>query len=220
RLETDEAVLLVDPWFTGNPVFPEGKEAEATAGATHILLTHAHGDHAGDAIRLARSLSVPVVGIYDLMGHWAESDGIETIGFNKGGTVTLGDVAATMVHATHSSSLAGPNGPGMAGSEAGFMLRAGGKTIYMAGDTDVMADMAVFEALHQPQIGILPIGGHFTMDGARAAFAARTYFNFTTIIPCHYKTFPLLAQDAEALKSGIPDPQIVREMDVMETITL
>ncbi|MEM9269134.1 MAG: hydrolase, partial [Pseudomonadota bacterium] len=73
---------------------------------------------------------------------------------------------------------------------------------------------------HQPQIGILPIGGHFTMDGARAAFAARTYFNFTTIIPCHYKTFPLLAQDAEALKSGIPDPQIVREMDVMETITL
>ena len=58
------------------------------------------------------------------------------------------------------------------------------------------------------------------MDGARAAFAARTYFNFTTIIPCHYKTFPLLAQDAEALKSGVPDPQIVREMDVMETITL
>ena len=154
RLETDEAVLLVDPWFTGNPVFPEGKEEEATAGATHILLTHAHGDHAGDAIRLARSLSVAVVGIYDLMGHWAESEGIETIGFNKGGTVTLGDVATTMVHATHSSSLAGPNGPSMAGSEAGFMLRAGGKTIYMAGDTEVMADMAVFEALHQPQNGI------------------------------------------------------------------
>ena len=61
-----------------------------------------------------------------------------------------------------------------------------------------MADMAVFQALHAPQIGILCAGGHFTMDRRRAAFAAKTYFQFETVIPCHYGTFPIIAPNADA----------------------
>ena len=219
RIEIAGQVLLVDPWFTGNPVFPEDRRAEAIAGATHILLTHGHGDHSGDALTLAGDLGIPAVGIYDLMSFWAEKHGIETVGFNKGGTVDLGGVQVTMVNAVHSSSLGGPDGPVYAGAEAGFMIAGEGRTIYFSGDTDVMADMKVFHDLHKPAIGILCAGGHFTMDMARAAYAARTFFDFKTVIPCHYRTFPLLEQSADALVAALPGVD-VRTPDVMETLTL
>ena len=63
RLEIGDQILLIDPWFTGNPVFPEDRRAEAISGATHILLTHGHGDHSGDTLAIAKELGVPVVGL-------------------------------------------------------------------------------------------------------------------------------------------------------------
>lgn len=218
RLEIGDQVLLIDPWENG-PTFPAPVRAQAFAGATAVLVTHAHGDHASDAQALVRELGVPVVGIYDLVGWWGDEEGIDAIGFNKGGTVRLGDVSVTMVNAVHSSSLAGPDGPRAAGSEAGFMIEGEGRTVYVSGDTDVMADMAIFEDLHAPEIGILSAGGHFTMDMKRAAYAAKKFFNFKTVIPYHYKTFPLLEQSAQALKDGLPGVD-VRDPDVMETIEL
>ncbi|MDV7144546.1 metal-dependent hydrolase [Tropicimonas sp. TH_r6] len=217
RIEIADQVLLVDPWLTGNPVFPEGRRAEAIAGATHILLSHGHGDHAGDALALSRELDVPLVGIYDLMSHWEASEGVATIGFNKGGTVALGAVAVTMVNAVHSSSLGSDAGPVYAGGEAGFMIAGEGHVIYFSGDTDVTADMGLWAELHAPDIGILCAGGHFTMDMKRAAFAARKFFDFKTVIPCHYKTFPLLEQSAAALVEGLPDVE-VKALDVLDTV--
>jgi L-ascorbate metabolism protein UlaG (beta-lactamase superfamily) len=81
-----------------------------------------------------------------------------------------------------------------------------------------MADMQVFQALHRPQIGILCAGGHFTMDMRRAAYAAKTFFDFETVIPCHYRTFPLLEQDAGAMKAELGDK--VREPEVMVPMEL
>lgn len=219
RIEIAGQVLLVDPWLTGNPMFPENRRAEAVAGATHILLSHGHGDHAADAPTLARDLGIPVAGIYDLMSHWEQAHGINVVGFNKGGTIRIGEVAVTMVNAAHSSSVAGPDGPVYAGAEAGFMIAGEGRTIYFSGDTDVMADMEVFEALHHPEIGILCAGGHFTMDMTRAAWAAKRYFDFGTVIPCHYRTFPLLAQSADELKAGLPGVNVI-EPQVLEPIEL
>ncbi|WP_095590403.1 metal-dependent hydrolase [Actibacterium ureilyticum] len=219
RIEIGDQVLLVDPWLTGNPMFPEGARAEAIAGATHILLSHGHGDHSADTLAIAKDLSIPAVGIYDLMSFWEESEGIATVGFNKGGTVTLGDVSVTMVHAVHSSSLGSANGPVYAGSEAGFMISGEGRTIYFTGDTDVMADMALFQDLHAPDIGILCAGGHFTMGMERAAYAAKKFFDFKTVIPCHYKTFPLLEQSAQALKDGLPGVDVI-EPEVMTPMVL
>ncbi|MCB1402816.1 MAG: hydrolase, partial [Rhodobacteraceae bacterium] len=100
-------------------------------------------------------------------------------------------------------------GPVYAGTESGYMIAGEGKTIYVSGDTDVMADMGVFEDLHHPEIGILCAGGHYTMDMARAAYAARKFFNFRTVIPCHYRTFPILAQSAEVLKDGLPGVAVI-----------
>ncbi|QDL90662.1 metal-dependent hydrolase [Paroceanicella profunda] len=219
RIEIGTQVLLVDPWLTGNPVFPEARRAEAVAGATAILVSHGHGDHSADAIALARELGIKVYGIAEFMGWWARSEGIETVGFNKGGTVTLGDVKVTMVNATHSSSVDGPDGPVYAGTESGYMISGEGKTIYFSGDTDVMADMAVFEALHAPDIGILCAGGHYTMDMRRASYAAKTFFHFSTVIPCHYRTFPALEQNADLMKAELSGVDVI-EPEVMTPITL
>ena len=209
RYEIEGKVLLVDPWLNGNPMMPEDRHAEATAGATHILLTHAHFDHVVDVLGLARALNIPVVGQYDLMGHWAETEGVETIGFNKGGTVDLGGPKVTMVHAVHSTSFATPNGPNVPGTECGFMIAGEGHVIYHSGDTDVMADMQVFADLHSPDIGVLAAGGHFTMDMHRAAYAAKRFFDFKTVIPGHYRTFPLLEQSADALKAALPGVDVI-----------
>ena len=217
RIETGDQVLLVDPWLRGNPSFDEARFDEAIAGATHILVSHGHGDHSSGAAEIARATGAPVVGIYDWATWVGETEGIEVIGFNKGGTVKLGDVAVTMVAAAHSSSVTVEGRPMYVGAEAGYMIEAEGKTIYFMGDTDVMADMAVFEELHQPEIGIVPVGGHFTMDVARAAFACRRFFDFKTVIPCHYKTFPLLAQSAADM--DVPGAEI-REPVVMEAIEI
>ena len=219
RIEIAGAVLLVDPWLTGNPMFPADRRAEAIAGATHILLTHGHGDHTGDTLTLAPELKIPVAGIYDLVSWWQSKHGIEAIGFNKGGTVDLGGVRVTMVNAVHSSSVGSDNGPVYAGHESGYMLEAEGHVIYLSGDTDVMADMKVFNDLHHPDIGILCAGGHFTMDMKRAAYAAKTFFDFKVVIPCHYRTFPRLEQSAAALAGALPGVRVI-EPEVLEAIEL
>lgn len=219
RLEIGGAVLLIDPWLKGNPMFPEAARAEALAGATHVLLTHGHGDHAGDALTIARNMGIPLVGSYDLISFWETRHKIAGIGFNRGGTLDLGGARVTMVAASHSSSLQGPEGPIYAGHEAGYMIAGEGHTLYVSGDTDIMADMGWMGEVHTPDIGILACGGHFTMDMARAAWAARKYFAFKTVIPCHYRTFPLLAQNADVLKAGLPGVRVI-EPEVMQPIPL
>ena len=219
RIEIEDQVLLIDPWLTGNPMLSADQHDVATTGATHLILTHTHFDHVADILPLARKLMIPVVGQYDLMGYWAEHEGVETVGFNKGGTVQLGNVALSMVPASHSSTFATPDGLRTGGSEVGYMIAGEGHVIYASGDTGIMADMDWIGDLYKPDIGILSAGGHFTMDMAGAAYAAKRYFNFKTLIPCHYRTFPLLEQNADALKTALPDVDVI-EPEVMKTIEI
>jgi L-ascorbate metabolism protein UlaG (beta-lactamase superfamily) len=124
-----------------------------------------------------------------------------------------------MVNASHSSSISTPDGPRYAGAEVGFMIAGEGHVIYVSGDTDIMADMGWMGDLHKPDIGILAAGGHYTMDMARAAYAAKTYFDFKTIIPCHYRTFPALEQSAKALADALPGVRVI-EPQVLDPIRL
>ncbi len=219
RIEIGDQILLVDPWVSGNPVFDESQRGAAIAEATAILLSHAHFDHVNDAPAIARELDIPILGKFEL-ANWLEAqERVKVTGFNTGGTVALGDVNVTMVHATHSSSASGDHGPVYLGTEAGYMIEHGGRTIYFSGDTDVMADMGILHELHRPEIGILCAGGHFTMDMKRAAFAAKRFFDFKTVIPCHYKTFPFFEQSAEAMKKELSGVNVV-EAEVMKPFDL
>jgi L-ascorbate metabolism protein UlaG (beta-lactamase superfamily) len=219
RIEIEDQVLLIDPWLTGCPVFPEERRAEAIAGATHVLISHAHFDHCADAFEIAKELDIPAVGIYDHMGFMAAKMGIKTVGFNKGGTVMLGDVAVTMVNAVHSSTYNTEDGPMYAGTESGFMIAGEGHVIYFSGDTDVMMDMEIFNDLHGPDIGILCAGGHFTMDMTRAAYAAKRFFDFKLVIPCHYNTFPVLEQSVQPMVDAVPNARVVEPV-VFEAIEI
>lgn len=218
RIEIGGKVLLIDPWLLGNPSFPDDRRDEALAGATHILITHGHFDHTAELDEIAKDTGATICGIPEIMSVY-EDLGHSVIDFNKGGTINLGDVAVTMVTACHSSSLATKDGVIYAGTESGFMIAGEGHTIYVSGDTDIMADMDWMGDFHRPNIGILCAGGHYTMDMARAAYAARRYFNFKTVIPCHYKTFPLLEQSAQVLIDGLPGVNVI-EAEVMEPLTL
>lgn len=220
RIVIGDQVLLVDPWFTGNPVFPAGREAEATQGATAILLTHGHGDHAADAPRLAGLTGAPIWTGHELAEYLEQVKGARAQGMGRGGTTRLGDVAVSMVPASHSSSIDWTGAPAIAaGAEAGFMIAGEGHVIYVSGDTGIMADMGWMGEYYRPDIGILCVGGHYTMDIDGAAWAARRYFAFKTVIPCHYKTFGLLAPSAEGLRDKLPGVD-VRLPQVMETVEI
>ena len=219
RIEIEGQVLLVDPWLNGNPMLPEDQRLSAISGATHILVTHGHFDHTTDVAEVALKTGAPVAGMYELMS-WFEAQGVEnTTGFNKGGTIKAGNAAITMVPASHSSSIGGETGPIYTGTETGFIIRGEGHTIYFSGDTAIMADMDWIGDYYKPDIGILSAGGFYTMDMAGAAYAAKRYFNFNTVIPCHYRTFDALEQSAEALADGLPGVDVI-EPQVMEPITI
>lgn len=217
RIEIEDQCLLVDPFLAGNPSFPMDRRDEALKGATAILLSHGHGDHAANARVIAKELNIPIACIHELSVALGDDD-VSTIGFGKGGTISLGGARVSMVNAVHSSSIDYQEGGlGVAGSEAGFMIRGEGHTVYFSGDTDIMADMGWMGEYYAPDIGILCCGGHYTMDQKAAAWAARKYFDFKTVIPCHYKTFPILAQDVDDLIADLPGVNVA-ELGVLESI--
>lgn len=219
RIDIAGAVILVAPWLIGNPMFPAQERGRALHRATHIAVTQGHGDHMAQAIGLALELDLPLVGPEGLVQRFVARKGARGIGFNRGGTVTLAGARVTMVAASHAP--AAPEGRGAdacAGGACGYMIAGEGHTIYLSGDTDIMADMAWMAELHQPDIGLLAAGGHDTMDMERAAFAARKYFNFRTVIPYHYRGLPKLAQDATPLRMGLPPGIELVEPQVMESI--
>jgi len=219
RIETDGEVILVDPWLAGNPMLDETQYAAATQGATHILVTHGHFDHTSDIVEISKQTGAPVHGMLELAGHLHGLGAVEGNAYNLGGTAALGKARATLVPASHSSSISVDGVSRYMGSPAGFILRSEGKTLYISGDTTIMADMEWIGDYYKPEIGILSAGGYYTMAMSGAAYAAKRYFNFSTVIPYHYRTFPALEQSAATLKAGLPEVHVI-EPEVLVPIAL
>ena len=140
-----------------------------------------------------------MVAIYELAAYVAGKGVANTIGMNLGGTVQLDDVAATMVEAKHSAGAQDEHGTHYVGVAAGYVLTiADGPVLYHAGDTAVFGDMKLIRELYQPEVAMLPIGGHFTMGPKEAALAA-SYLAPEIVLPLHFGTFPPLTGTPQEL---------------------
>jgi L-ascorbate metabolism protein UlaG (beta-lactamase superfamily) len=220
KLTSDSGkVIVIDPFITKNPKTPDALKDLAKLGRVDlILVTHGHGDHVGDTAELAKLTGAKVALNADL-GHTFDALGwvpmSQMVRFNKSGPIQpLGPgITITMVHAEHSSEVVHVDPetnkktvhPG--GEPAGYVIELeNGFKIYHAGDTGVFGDMKYIRRLYQPNLALLPIGGHFTMDPKHAAYAANELLRTPTVIPMHYGTFPHLKgtpeQFIEALGEG------------------
>jgi L-ascorbate metabolism protein UlaG (beta-lactamase superfamily) len=191
-MDTNGTTILIDPFFTGNPQAPI---SAAHVRPSFILLTHAHGDHYGDTVEIAKRTGATVIANFEIVNYCQKQGVAATHPMHIGGAhaFPFGRVKLTIAH--HGSSF--PDGT-YGGEPAGILIEVEGKRVYGAGDTALFSDMSLYgeEGL---DVALLPIGDNFTMgpqDAARAAKLLRA----RTVIPEHYNTWPVIEQNPEAFK--------------------
>jgi L-ascorbate metabolism protein UlaG (beta-lactamase superfamily) len=189
--------VLIDPFLTGNP------KAAVSAGSLNpqtIVITHAHADHVGDAVAIARRCGARIVSAVEIVAKLARDDGagIEFLGANIGGRVGMPFGALRFTPAWHSSGFADGSYGGM---PMGVIVEIGDVRIYHAGDTGLFGDMALI-GRHGLDVALLPIGGHFTMDPPEALEAVRL-LRPRHVVPIHYGTFPPIEQDPRAFADAV-----------------
>jgi L-ascorbate metabolism protein UlaG (beta-lactamase superfamily) len=190
EVEIDGHRVLFDPFLTGNPL------ASAAADSLHpelIFLSHAHGDHLGDTVAIAQRTGAPVVTNAEIGGHLKKLGVAETHGLNTGGSMTFDFLTVKFTDAKHSSSF--PDGT-YGGNPNGFIVtaRESGQRLYYAGDTSLFSDMELIGD-ERIDVAFLPIGDYFTM-GVADSIRAIKYIRPRFVVPMHYNTMPLIAQDA------------------------
>ncbi len=216
KITTDGGkVIIIDPFITKNPKTPaELKDLSKLGKVDLILVTHGHFDHMADAPAIAK-MSGAKVAMNSDMGHAFGTMGIipydQLIRFNKSGPIQpVAGITVTMVRAEHSSGVMYTDSktkeksahPG--GEPVGYIIELeNGFKIYHAGDTGVFSDMAFIGEFYKPDLELLPIGGHFTMDPVHAAYAIRHLLKSKMVIPIHYGTFGLLKGTPDQLKQAL-----------------
>ena len=187
QITNDENAVLIDPMVKQNPKYDWKKEP-----VRDILLTHAHGDHLGQAIEIAKDLDIEITAVPELAAYCREQ-GAKAKSISLGCWLQYSWGRAIFLPAFHSSSL--PDGR-YGGCPASIFLDVAGARIYHAGDTCLSGEMKTIKELYAPQIAMLPIGGNYTMDVEHAAIAAK-WLGVKTVIPMHYGTFPEIEADVE-----------------------
>jgi len=203
--------VLVDPWVEGNPACPPAsKNLEAV---DVILITHGHSDHIGDVASIAKRHHPDIACNHEISLYFADK-GVEKLhGMNKGGSVTLQGVKATMVHAIHSSTIKEGDRLIPAGEPCGFVIEfENGTRVYHAGDTGIFGDMKLIGELYHPTIAVLPIGDLYTM-GPMEASAAAKMLGVKYVVPIHHSTFPALTGTPAELKKRL---SVWPEIEVVE----
>lgn len=190
-MEIDGHSTLFDPFLTGNPLAaanPDDLKPEV------MFLSHAHGDHTGDAAAIASRTGCTVVANFEV-GAWMQQHGAKDVhGQNHGGTNDYEFLTAKLTIAFHSSSF--PDGT-YGGEPNGFVITAkkSGKRLYFAGDTALFSDMQLIPEDGPLDIAFLPIGDYFTM-GVSDSIRAILYLRPRFVVPMHYNTFPHIVQNA------------------------
>lgn len=213
-LEIANTRLLFDPYLRNNP---HGAVDPATVPCDLVICSHAHEDHVGDALELARLHHAKIVAPYELAEHFA-AQGASTIDLMPGGGVNLPWGRLEMTPALHSSALELGGGKTKSmGVASGCVVRAGGRSLYHAGDTALFGDMRLI-GRHGLDVALLPIGDFYTMGPADAVEALHL-LRPRLAIPMHYNSNEKIRVDpqlfaVEARRTGHP----VRVMAPGETI--
>jgi L-ascorbate metabolism protein UlaG (beta-lactamase superfamily) len=225
---TTGKVIVIDPFLKKNPRAPaKYKDLSALGKVDLILVTHGHGDHTEDLQELATLTGARVVANYEFANNLVVLgilDGSKVIAMNKGGSVTpLGPgIKVHMVPAEHSSSAdlltLKHETAGMrhiaGGAPVGYVIEfENGFKVYHTGDTDVFGDMALINRFFKPDLALVCIGGYFTMDPERAAYAVRELIRPKQVIPMHYGTFPVINRTPAEFKAAL-DNAPIKVLDV------
>jgi L-ascorbate metabolism protein UlaG (beta-lactamase superfamily) len=214
RLDADGTRIYIDPFLNGNPKCPEAEQTPERVDV--IAITHAHGDHLGDTVDLAKKHGCTVIAAVELADWLQMKHELQNVlDPNKGGTVTVDGVKFTYTNAHHSSS---NNDLEYMGEPCGIVVRAEGKSVYFAGDTCVFGDMQLIGRLYQPDLAVLPIGDHYTMGPEEAAVALEL-LDVKRCVPCHYGTFPPLVGRPDELQRLAPSIQ-VEAIEPGESVTV
>ncbi|MEX2534868.1 MAG: metal-dependent hydrolase [Trueperaceae bacterium] len=185
-VETADHKLLIDPYITGNPLAPVTADE---LSPDYVFITHAHGDHVGDAEAIAKRTGATIVATVEICRQLADI-GLRTHGMNIGGWYPFPFGRLRLTPAWHSSSFDDGRYGGM---PTGIVLEVEGKRIYHAGDTGLFGDMRIIGALGL-DLAFLPIGANFTMGPEEAVEAAKL-LNARRVVPIHYNTFEMIKQD-------------------------
>ena len=196
--------VYIDPFLNGNPKCPESEVEPERVDV--IAITHAHGDHFGDTVEIAKKHGCTVIAPVELADWLQIKHELQNVlDPNKGGTVSIDGLKFTLTNAHHSSS---NNDLEYMGEPCGIVVEVeNGTKLYFAGDTCVFGDMALIARIYSPDVAILPIGDHYTM-GPREAAVALELLDVKRCVPCHYGTFPALTGTPQALKELAPNVQI------------
>jgi L-ascorbate metabolism protein UlaG (beta-lactamase superfamily) len=202
KIEFSGKSILFDPFLTGSGFTKD--VSDVAKGVTHICLTHGHGDHVGDTVDIAKKSGATLISNFEVVS-WLQGQGVEKIEpMNTGGSITVDGFSVTLVQAFHSSGELVNGAFAQLGHPNGIIVEAQGQpTVYHLGDTALFSDMKLINDLYKPKIGFVPIGDRFTMGARTAAYAVNNFFDFEMVVPCHYATFGLLAQSADAFKSQV-----------------
>ena len=209
--------VLIDPFITPNELASHIKVDEIECD--YILVTHGHSDHVADLIPIAKRTGAKVVSSFEII-DWLGKQGIENgHPMNLGGTWNFDFGSLKMVYASHSSSM--PDGT-YGGTAAGFIIKAEGKTYYIAGDTSLNQEMKLFGEFNQIDFAFLPIGDNFTM-GIDDAIIAAQFINCKNIIGMHYDTFGYIKVDHEKAVKAFADAglnlHLLKITDIVEEAT-
>lgn len=189
KIETQQHTILIDPFITGNPTAPVKAD---DVKANFIIITHAHGDHLGDAIPIAQRNNALIISNFEI-ATWCQNQGVKAHPLHIGGSQDFPFGRVKLTQAFHGSSF--PDGS-YGGMPAGVLLTINGKTIYHSGDTGLFGDMVLIGKFTPIDIALIPIGDNFTM-GIEDAVQAVEFLQPKKVIPMHYRTFDLINTDPE-----------------------
>lgn len=191
EIETGNGVILIDPFLVKCPNYDTSK-------TTDIFVTHGHSDHLGKAPQIAMQTGALISAPFELAKYCARY-GVSVNGLALGGWISYEWGRVIALPAFHSSST---DDGVYTGAAVSYLFDIEGKRLYHAGDTCLNSEMKVLREVYKPDIALLPVGGHYTMDIENAIIAA-DWIGANIVIPMHYNTFPQINADISEFEAGI-----------------